>query len=215
MRLNLRAGYWRQRELLSKLPEKIQAKKQSRVYTGLILTLATLSFFALFALRPTFLTIARLAAEIKQKEQITQSYDQKIQQLAQAQAVYARAANQIFFVDEALPAESQVEKLLGRLESETQASQIKLKTLKLDFDQEGDVPKEEDQKKVNLSVSWQGDYEKLTSLLVNLFSSRRLIGSSSFAFNKSELESELEKEKQLNFSAQIGGYFQNEKQKTN
>lgn len=214
MRLNLKTGYWRQRELLSELPKKIQAKRQSRVYTGLILTLATISFFALFALRPTFLTIARLVAEIKQKEQITQSYDQKIQQMAQAQAIYARAANQIFFVDEALPVEMQVEKLLGRLEAETQASQIELEALKLDlfvFDQGGDSPKEEDQKKVNFNASWQGDYEKLTNFLVNLFASRRLVDSQSFAFSKPELE----EEKQLNFSAQIGGYFQNEKKETN
>ena len=77
MPLNFRKDSFRYQKYRSELV-KLYDKKQSWVYTSLILTVLTISFFMIFALRPTLLTIASLFGEIRQKEEAVEELDRKI-----------------------------------------------------------------------------------------------------------------------------------------
>lgn len=70
---------------------------------SLVLSLAAVSFFALFALKPTLVTIATLWQEIKTKKEVDQKLTQKIKALKQAEISFAQAEKEINFIDKALP----------------------------------------------------------------------------------------------------------------
>ena len=52
-------------------------KKQTRVYTGLVLTILTTIFFLIFAIRPTLITIAGLIKKIEDQKIIVEKLDKK------------------------------------------------------------------------------------------------------------------------------------------
>jgi len=65
-----------------------QERSDWRAYLEILLSLATISTFSVFALKPTVLTIADLIKEIDEKKQTVQRMDDKIQNLSKAQVVY-------------------------------------------------------------------------------------------------------------------------------
>ena len=64
------------------------------------LTLLTLAFLLIFAIRPTVVAISRLVSQIKQKERINQQMTAKINQIIAAQEAYARYQSRSQALDE-------------------------------------------------------------------------------------------------------------------
>ena len=80
-------------------------KRAVVVYTGIILTLATITFFALFAIKPTVTTIASLVKEINSKKVVDQKLQTKINSLRQAQTNYSLISDKLVLIDQVLPQE--------------------------------------------------------------------------------------------------------------
>lgn len=197
MPLNFRRNYWQYQKRLRELYEQ----RQIRVYTGAFLTLATISFFTLFALRPTFLTIADLWADIKQKREVSEKLNAKIQQLSQAQASYSQIAPRLYLIDEALPRQANFSFLTSNLEravSQNQASFTGLTFEEINLDEA-----ERGLQEVGFQVSLEGRFESLKGFLKEIFSLRRIIQSSRLALTKNT-----DKEKPpLILSVQLTSFF--------
>jgi Tfp pilus assembly protein PilO len=78
-------------------------RKEVLVSTNIILTFFTISFFAIFAIRPTALTISKLWREIKDKKSVQTQLDQKISDLAEAQQALDSMEEDLILLTNAIP----------------------------------------------------------------------------------------------------------------
>jgi Tfp pilus assembly protein PilO len=194
--------YYRYRKYFLTVPRAFGAKK-TRVYTGLILSILAIAFFSLFALRPTFLTIAGLLAEIKDKEEINQRLSQKITALSQAQTVFTQTiASRAYLLDEALPKEDRLDKLLASLEMAGSQSQINFSGL--DFEKIKIGNQNKGLAEIGLAAAVSGSYQAVKDFFVNLTGGRRLINIKSFSL----ISRQQEKGNDLLLSIQLKSFFQ-------
>ncbi len=93
------------------------SKKPSSKVSGLIsLTIFTVAFFGIFAIMPTFQTIANLRREIEDAELVNQKLNQKIKALQKAEEIFEQEDNNLKLVNKILPEEASFERLAWQLE---------------------------------------------------------------------------------------------------
>lgn len=206
MPLNFKKDSFRYQKYLSEAARLTETRK-ARVYTSLVLTFFTISFFALFALRPTLLTIAGLIADIKREEEISSQLGNKIQQLSLAQTAYSQVAPKLYLVDEALPTKTEFSSCLGNLEMAAGENEVSFTSLS--FGEISINDKKEELQEIDFETSLEGQFENLKSFLEKFFSFRRIIQSSQFALIKNEQETE----QSLSLSARLVTFFQAKKLK--
>lgn len=80
-----------------------QKRQDVKMFTELLLTLSVTVLFALFAIRPTIITIVELNKDIESKDVINQKLDSKIQALNQADVLYGNNITTIEIIDQAIP----------------------------------------------------------------------------------------------------------------
>jgi Tfp pilus assembly protein PilO len=196
MAFDWQTEYHRYRRYFVDLGQLYKKRKKVRVYTGIILSLLTVSFFLFFAIKPTLTTIAGLIKAIKDQRVVVDRLQTKINALSLAQSEYNLIQNDIFLVDEALPTDSQVSTLTKQLEVLARREGVTVETIK--FGQvylKGEGPKTEEKPKndtssVNFSFAASGEYQNLKSFLRSLSSLRRIILVDSFAFKTGKTEGE-------------------------
>lgn len=88
---------------------------QKKPYTFLGMTLFSLVVFGALAIRPSLATVFRLTQEVKEARAASETLEQKINDLSQAQINYQLFRKDRLLVEEALPAEAAVPYLLERL----------------------------------------------------------------------------------------------------
>lgn len=96
-------------------------KPVAKVSLELLLSLSTVIFFAVFAIRPTLLTMSDLIKQIEDKQKLAQDLDKKIAALSSVQSEYLRLQPQLSLLDEAVPSSPQLLytiKVIERLASE-------------------------------------------------------------------------------------------------
>lgn len=131
MALFLKQGYHRYRRYFINLSSLYQ-KKEVIVYTGLTLSVFTVAFFVLFALKPTFNTILSLVSEINTKKELDQKLQTKINNITQAQNNFNANSQTIVLVDEALPADPSMEGFVWYLETLFQQEGLTVKNINYD-----------------------------------------------------------------------------------
>jgi len=82
----------------------------------LIASLLTVSFFGIFAIKPTLTTIAGLLTEIKDKKEINQKLQAKITALDRAETAYGPIKPKLGVVDKALPKKPELARLEQKIE---------------------------------------------------------------------------------------------------
>lgn len=90
-----RGNYLRYKSYFLNIIGHYKERADVRAYIEILLTLATISIFAVFALRPTLLTIASLMKEIETKRQTLEKMQTKIDNLSSAQTLYDRERSKI------------------------------------------------------------------------------------------------------------------------
>lgn len=92
------------------------SRKEVMISTYLIVSLFTISFFALVFIRPTAITIARLWREIQDKKAVHAQLEKKIQNLEKAQSLYTSIENDLILLERALPADHDYSRFLKEIE---------------------------------------------------------------------------------------------------
>lgn len=98
-----RGNYLRYKSYFMNMIGRYQEKADIRAYIEILLSLATVSIFAIFALRPTLLTIAGLIKEIDSKKQTLEEMQSKIDNLTSAQILYDKERNRINMLRVSIP----------------------------------------------------------------------------------------------------------------
>jgi len=157
-------------------------KKKVRVYTELVGTLLTISFFLLFAVKPTLLTIAGLIKTINDQKLITRTLEEKINALNLAQSQYDLIQSDLPLIEEALPQRTEITTLIKQLEAIANRSGVTnegIQLTQIPLDKEGAFSQPEP---INFNLAVSGDYQNLKTFLKNLSSLRRVILVDSFGF---------------------------------
>lgn len=96
--------------------QQFYEKPVTRVSLELFLSLSTVIFFALFALRPTLNTMSRLVREIEEKRQVDDELSKKIAALSTAQNEFLTFRSRLSVLDTAVHQELSIENALIYLE---------------------------------------------------------------------------------------------------
>lgn len=82
-----RKEYSRYKSFFLSIADLYRKKRDLRMFLEILLSLTTISFFGIFALRPTLLTISQLIVDIKFKKETVSKMDTKIKNLETAQQI--------------------------------------------------------------------------------------------------------------------------------
>ena len=128
---NYRERYAQNRRYFRFLSDTYQKKPVVKTSVELLLTLLTISFFAVFAIRPTVLTIAQLVADVRAQTQIKRQLDEKLQNIQKAQALSKQEQTRLAFLDQALPAGPKPDLLVRQIEGLANANGLVLESLSI------------------------------------------------------------------------------------
>ena len=184
MALGWRKEYLRYREYFLNVLTIYKQKEDLRMFLEIFLSLATVSFFGAFALRPTLVTIAALLTEINSKEEIVAKLDTKIQNLSTAQTLLDQEIIRLPLIEDAIPQAASPETFVRQFEGLAAKNGVNLLGVSLGQvtllgevkkapPEEGVTPLPEDTLGISFSVSIAGNYSNLLGFLADLEKLRR------------------------------------------
>lgn len=165
-------------------------KPVAKVSLELFLSIFAVVFFAIFAIRPTLLTMSDLIKEIEDKKTHDQKLQQKIAALSSIQPIYHSLENRIFLLDQAIPTQPEFSSVLKTIEKIASDQQVVISNIQVK-----EIPKiapEEiafsQKKRVSLPVviSIIGDYESIKNFVQHIINLRRSLIVDSIIFSVSE-----------------------------
>lgn len=190
--------YHRYRRYFVDLGKKLYQEKKSRVYSGIILSILTITFFLSFAIRPTLVTIASLLKEIENQKVVAEKLQDKITALNTAQIEYQKIKKDLVFVDETLPIHPDISSLITQLEVLARDSNLSVDGIQFSRtvlkDQEGNIKNskiKEGPPGIDFTLAVVGDYKNLISFLDSLTNLRRLVLIDTFALHTGSTDENL------------------------
>lgn len=126
MALGWRSQYTRYKEFFLSIISLYRKRQDLQMFLEILLSLAATTFFVVFALRPTLITVSQLVKDIRNKEEIISQMDQKITNLKEARQVYDQESARIFLVNEAVPENPSPEIMSRQFEGVTQKFALNL-----------------------------------------------------------------------------------------
>lgn len=172
--------------------------KHASAYSMIILSIFTIAFFGMFAIRPTIRTIVELKRQIKDNQEIDTALQNKINSLMMAQEEYQFISDFVPAINEALPNQPEVATLLMHLEklaSEKEATITGLQVQSITF-KPSSTPTT-DKAKVNTTqpasidvmLKLSGNYQQLLPFLEKLFAMRRTVTAKSLEITQEGVNS--------------------------
>lgn len=187
--------------------KKISTDRRAQSLAWLSLTIFTVSFFSIVAIRPTFITIAKLVRELKEKREGNRQLEQKIKTLIAAREVFVNNTENISLLDQALPTNSEFPLVAYFFEQKAQSFLITIGSLNIGKIPLGQKTKNNEPAMVSFSVSATGRYQDLKNFLFSLESSRRIIKIESSIFSQVLKKTETESETRPEISLSVSGKF--------
>lgn len=185
--------------------------KKARVYTGLVLSLFTVSFFLFFAIKPTLTTIAQLTKTISDQKIVYQKLAEKISNLEEAQIVYNNLAPDLYLLDEALPKTPELASLIKQIEALSRLAGVNLNTISFSpvSIKKSKLPGGETPivSIVEFTLLISGDYPQLKSFIKSTSSLRRIILVDSFGFKSGSSDGEKSTDQGLRLNINGKAYF--------
>jgi Tfp pilus assembly protein PilO len=179
-----------QREQIQSTLVKFYQQPIAKVSLELFLSIGAVLFFAIFAIRPTLLTMSDLIKEIEDKRELSQQLDQKIAALSSAQTEYSQVQNRLQVLDQAIPSAPQFEqalKIIERVASDNQLVISRMQVREIPQEPAEDIPFE-DKERVSLpiSVTVVGDYPSIRQFVEDIINTRRAMVIDSIVFSVSD-----------------------------
>jgi Tfp pilus assembly protein PilO len=165
----------------------------------LFLSLATVSLFGIFAIRPTLITIAELLKEIESKKQIISTMNEKIQNLNQAQSLYDEEKQNIDLLKSAIPKEAEPDRYVRQIEGVVSQNPVTILSLSLGktnllggetsaATSADNAPLPEGASGLSFTINASSDFPVLALFVSSLESLRRPYQLDSLVINTSETE---------------------------
>jgi len=198
MALGWKKDYLRYKELFLKILIKYKKREDVRIFLEIFLSIITVTFFSIFALKPTILTISQLLKDNKEKQETINNLEEKIKNISLAQEVYEQNFDKLSMVENAIPNTPTPENLLRQIEGVAYLNSVTLlgssvnevtltgEETKKQKDVIENLP--ENVKILSFSISVTGSYDSLTRFISNLENLRRPIVFDSLNITSSDTE---------------------------
>lgn len=203
MAISWRKNYTRYREYFLNVSQIYKERPDVKAFLEIFLSLMAISFFSIFALKPTAITIAELTKGIKEKEATLVIMDKKIQDLSRAQTIYSQESSRIALLSQSIPKIPFPELFVRQLEGTAGAQGVKILGISvgeviLKGELEDSIvrrraeenPLPNDAGDVSFSISVTGDYQNLIGFLGNMESLRRPVKVDLASLNEALKEDE-------------------------
>ena len=163
----------------------------ARVSLELILSNLAVIFFAIFAIRPTLITMSDLVKEIEDKRELDEQMDLKIASLSTAEEQYNRYEDQFYLLDQSIPKQFDLVESLKKIEKVAGEDQLVINRISISViidpisDSEAIERLSEYQRDfllVNLDVT--GDYLAIRQFVEKLIDLRQLMIIDQVTFSK-------------------------------
>lgn len=200
MALGWRRGYLRYKDYFLNVIAIYKQKQDLRMFLEILLSLGTISFFTVFALKPTVVTIATLTKEIKSKEETVAKLDIKIQNLTIAQSILDAEIARLPIIEGSVPDSPLPEAFVRQIEGLALRSSVNLLGISIGQvtllgegpsakrEDTGLAPLPEGAKGVPFSLSVSGTYPSLSSFLSSLEDLRRPAAIDNTGISSTETE---------------------------
>ena len=162
----------------------------AQVSLELFLSIGAVIFFALFAIRPTLLTMSDLIKEIEDKRKLDQQLNQKIVALSSAQTEYLSLEPQLAVLDEAIPTSPQLLESLKILEKVASERRLVISTMSV-----SEIPDETavtnpdrtlSRQTIAVKLIVEGEYLQIRQFIEDLRNTRRVFVVESVTFSTGE-----------------------------
>lgn len=183
-----RKQFIRYRSFLLNIVSHYRRRKDLMAYLEIFLSLATISAFSIFALRPTLITISELITEIESKKESIVFIDEKITNLGRAQQLYERERSKIELLDNAIPDSAKPDILAFQFEGISSDNQIPLSQLTISESvvkgvSNDQVDVEQKESSIDFVFQTSADYSKIIQTISNIQNLRRILNVSSVSLN--------------------------------
>ena len=162
----------------------------ARVSVELFLTIGTVLFFAVFAIRPTLLTMSDLIKELEEKRELDTKLSEKIASLSTAQTQFIQLEPRLVSLDEAIPLQPQFYEAITMIEKSASDNQLVIDSLSLQTippESPADQPLTLQKKQfLSFQVSLEGGYEEIKAFINQLQTWRRLFTVENIVFSVEE-----------------------------
>jgi Tfp pilus assembly protein PilO len=153
-------------------------------YFTITFSLLTLSFFGLFAIRPTLMTAISLIKSVSELRELNLKYENKINSLIKAQSEYEKVRDDLYLIDLAIPKNPLFSKFVMNIEKIAQKSGVTVIQMQLEDSSISDLPPADKPIKMNFSLITSGDYASTISYIQNLINWNRIVTFNSLDFSK-------------------------------
>lgn len=163
-------------------------------------TFILISFFAIFAIKPTIFTISSLIGEIKSKELLTSQLKTKINNVILAQDAFSQVQEKYDLIESCLPTTPHFSQAYEQLNGITSQQQLLLNKINFTLDQENTF--------FSTSISTTSSYSAITSIISDLTHNRRLIKVNDININLNKITGNT-----INFSIPLNIFYWPENEK--
>lgn len=199
MALGWRGAYLRYRSFFLNIVAIYKQKQDLRVFTEVLLSAVTISFFAVFAIKPTILTIVDLVNQLNERQDTLTKMNQKINNIQTALNLFNAQQATIPLVDIAVPTDPSPDSFARQIEGLAKQSTVNLLGVSIgDVTLIGKAPAQVVQselaplpngaREVSFSISIEGDYPTLTAFMTSLENLRRPIKIDLFNISSSKTQ---------------------------
>ncbi len=132
MEAGWRSNYLRYKSFFLNMLTQYRERSDWKAYLEILMSLVTVSVFAVFALKPTIITIAELISQIEEKKTTVAKMDAKILNLSKAQNLYDRERSNIgLLISSAIPQTPNSDIFARQLEALSSKHQIAITGISL------------------------------------------------------------------------------------
>lgn len=184
---------------LNKMLWQFYEKPVAKVSLEVFFSIAVVIFFAVFATRPTLLTMSDLVKEIQDKEALDLKLGQKIAALSTAQAEYISLQDRLAVLDKAIPSSPHFAEAVAILEKVASDHNLAIYSVEAQ-----EVPKETDGQTLSItemtrlsrpiSITVQGDYSSIQAFVGDIHNLQRtmVVDSVLFYLNTQKSQAKLQ-----------------------
>ncbi len=155
----------------------------------LFLTIGLVLFLAVFAIRPTLLTMSDLLKEIEDKKELDEKLGQKVAALATAQTEYLTYESRLVVLDEAIPATPNVMESIKIIEKTAAEQRLVITSMtvsKIPDDPEISPAAATKIQNLPITVTLAGDYLGVRKFVEALKATRRVFAVDTVVFSSDE-----------------------------
>ncbi len=173
------------REYLKLLPD--MHKENTRAFVMLALTFASMSFFGIFAIKPTLSTIVDLKKQLADSTFVHEQLTTKLANLSSLQQKYNLLTADLPLLLDAIPKNAQAPLLMAQVESLSQKANIKVKSFRIfEVQLTTDKKTPPSGSSFGFSLVAEGGYENIMSFVTSLTRFNRIVTIESVSISKEQ-----------------------------